>query len=152
MLVGDFFPSNWLKVKVMLRPTVSWLIYHGVMTPSGAQDQIFITVKWLRICWCGVLSLTRGYVCRLQLLLALANAAILRPESHVTHDHILLSQIWDSITWRATSPYLYPPGTEWPSYTPRHWILFSWPPTAHRAMVVVFKPASMQGNWLKITG
>jgi hypothetical protein len=23
-------------------------------------------------------------------------------------------------TWRAKSPYLYPPGTGWPSYTPRH--------------------------------
>jgi hypothetical protein len=25
-------------------------------------------------------------------------------------------------TWRARFPYLYPPGTEWPSYTPRHWV------------------------------
>jgi hypothetical protein len=38
-------------------------------------------------------SLTRGWVCRLQLLLALANAFILRSESRGTHDHILLSQI-----------------------------------------------------------
>jgi hypothetical protein len=29
-----------------------------------------------------------------------------------------------SPTWRARSPYLYPPGTGWPSYTPRHWITF----------------------------
>jgi hypothetical protein len=27
-------------------------------------------------------------------------------------------------TWRARSPYLYPPGTRWPSYTLRHWVLF----------------------------
>jgi hypothetical protein len=26
-------------------------------------------------------------------------------------------------TWRARSSYLYPPGTGWPSYTPKHWIL-----------------------------
>jgi hypothetical protein len=26
-------------------------------------------------------------------------------------------------TWRARSLYLYPPGTGWPSYTPRHWVL-----------------------------
>jgi hypothetical protein len=38
----------------------------------------------------------RGWVCRLQLLLALASAVILRSESHGTHDHILLSQIRDS--------------------------------------------------------
>jgi hypothetical protein len=36
-----------------------------------------------------------GWVCRLQLLPALARAAILRPKFRVTHDHILLSQIRD---------------------------------------------------------
>jgi hypothetical protein len=25
-------------------------------------------------------------------------------------------------TWRARSPYLFPPGTGWPSYTPGHWV------------------------------
>jgi hypothetical protein len=40
--------------------------------------------------------LTRGWVCRLQLPLDLASAVILRFESRGTHDHILLSQIWDS--------------------------------------------------------
>jgi hypothetical protein len=38
-------------------------------------------------------------------------------------------------TWRAMSPYLYPPRTEWPGYTPRHWVLFSSPPTTSRACV-----------------
>jgi hypothetical protein len=28
------------------------------------------------------------------------------------------------LTWRARSPYLYPPGTGWPGYTPRHWVPF----------------------------
>jgi hypothetical protein len=41
-------------------------------------------------------SLTRGLVCRLQLLVILASAVILRSESRGTHDHILLSQIRDS--------------------------------------------------------
>jgi hypothetical protein len=41
-------------------------------------------------------SLKRGCVCRLQLLLVLASAVILRSESRGTHDHILLPQIWDS--------------------------------------------------------
>jgi hypothetical protein len=27
-------------------------------------------------------------------------------------------------TWRARSPYLYPPGTGWPICTPKHWIPF----------------------------
>jgi hypothetical protein len=41
-------------------------------------------------------SLKRGWVCRLQLLLDLASAVILRSESRWIHDHILLSQIRDS--------------------------------------------------------
>jgi hypothetical protein len=62
----------------------------------------------------------RGRVCRLQLLLALASAVILGFKSRGTHDHILLSQIRDPspLTWRERCPYLHPPGTGWPSYTP----------------------------------
>jgi hypothetical protein len=44
-------------------------------------------------------------------------------------------------TWRARSPYLYPPGTGWLSYTPRHWVPFPSPPTTHRATVEVLDPA-----------
>jgi hypothetical protein len=40
-------------------------------------------------------SLTRGWVCHLQLLLALASAFILGSESRGTREHILLSQIRD---------------------------------------------------------
>jgi hypothetical protein len=36
---------------------------------SEAQDQIFVTVSQLRVCWCGALSLTTERICRLQLLL-----------------------------------------------------------------------------------
>jgi hypothetical protein len=39
-------------------------------------------------------------------------------------------------TWRVSFPYLYPPGTGWPSYGPRHWVPFSSPPTTRRATVV----------------
>jgi hypothetical protein len=31
-------------------------------------------------------------------------------------------------TWRARSPYLYPPGAGWPSYNTRHWVPFPLPP------------------------
>jgi hypothetical protein len=73
-------------------------------------------------------SLTRGWVWLLQLLLALVIAVILRSESHGTHDHILPSQIWDSPSLEGQSLYLYPLGTEWPSYTPRPWVPFLLPP------------------------
>jgi hypothetical protein len=69
-------------------------------------------------------SLTRGWVCRLQLLLILASAFILRSESRKTHDHILLSQIRDSPKLEPRSPYLYPPRTGWLSYTLRTGFFF----------------------------
>jgi hypothetical protein len=72
----------------VLRPTVSQPGYLGIKHPCGTHDQIFITVRQLRG-WCGALSLTRGRVCRLQLLLALASAVILGSESRGTRDHIL---------------------------------------------------------------
>jgi hypothetical protein len=43
------------------------------------------------------------------------------------------------LTWRARSPYLYPPGTGWPGYSPRQWVPFSSPPTTPRDTVEVFE-------------
>jgi hypothetical protein len=63
----------------MLRPTVSRPIYLGVKPQAGAQDQLFVALRQLRACRCGASSLTRGRVCRLQLLLVLASVVILRP-------------------------------------------------------------------------
>jgi hypothetical protein len=58
-------------------------------------------------------SLTRGWVCRLQLLLVLASAVILRSESRGTHNHILLFQI-DSRRLQpgGQGPHIYIPKEE----------------------------------------
>jgi hypothetical protein len=97
------------KFKVMLRPTVSRPVCLGIKHPSGAYDQIFITVRQLRVCWCGALTLKRERVCRLQLLLSLASAVILWSDSRRTRDHILLSQIWDSRNHEGQVPvFMFP--------------------------------------------
>jgi hypothetical protein len=98
-----------------------WVLYYdrrsvclGIQHPFAAYDQIFITVRQLRVCWRGALSLTRRRVYRLQLLLALASAVIVGSESRATSDHILLSQIRNfhfrrllrlaGIRWRYSTP------------------------------------------------
>jgi hypothetical protein len=90
--------SSQIRVEssLTLRPTVRRPVYLGIKYPSGTYEEIFITVRQLRVGWCGALFLMRGLVCRLQLLLVLASAVILGSESLGTRDRILLSQIWDS--------------------------------------------------------
>jgi hypothetical protein len=52
-------------------------------------------------------------------------------------------------TWRARSPYLYPPGTGWPGYTSSHWDPFSSPPTTRRATVEVFESVSTRDSFAR---
>jgi hypothetical protein len=84
-MLTKVFPWQ-IKVKVTLRLTVG---------QSVAHDQIFIIVWQLRSCSCGAPSLTRGRVCLLYMLLALAIAVFLGSESLGSRHHILLSQFWD---------------------------------------------------------
>jgi hypothetical protein len=85
--------TNKVKVKVMLRPTISRPVCLAIKHPSRAYDQISVTVRGLRVCWFGTPWQTRWRVRRLQLLLALANTVILGSESHGARNHILLAQI-----------------------------------------------------------
>jgi hypothetical protein len=82
----------------------------------GLYDQIFITVRQLRVCWFWALSLTRGRVCNLTFLLVLASAIILR-----------VRVPWDSRQYFSLSDSRR---------------TFSSPPTTRRFAVEVFYPAS----------
>jgi hypothetical protein len=87
-------------------------------------------------------SLTRGWVCSLQLLLGLASEVILRSESCGTRDDILLFQIRDCPNLEGQVPVFLSPRNRLASFTPRHCVPFSSPPTTRRATVEVFDPAS----------
>jgi hypothetical protein len=87
-------------------------------------------------------SLKRGWICRLQLSLALASAVIFGSESGGIRDLILLFQNRNSPTLEGQVPEFIPQGTGWPSYTPRHWVLFLPPSTSVTATVKVFEPGS----------
>jgi hypothetical protein len=114
-----------VRVRVILRLAVYRKSVRLGDKPHETHDQHFFFQ--LNTCFPSpyvTSSLTRGWVCRLQLLLALTNKVILRSDSRGDHDHMLHSQIRSSSNLEGQVPYLHPPGTGWPSYTPRHWVLF----------------------------
>jgi hypothetical protein len=86
-----------------------------------------IFFRQLRVCYFVAPSLTRGRVCKLLLLLVLASAV---PRD--SRSYFIVAILETPPTWRARSPYLYPPGTGYPSYTPGHWVPFMSPLTARR--------------------
>jgi hypothetical protein len=57
----------------------------------------------------GAPSLTRGRVCLYNVHCTIYNT-------------FYCFRVETPPTWRTRSLYLYPPGTGWPSYTPRHWV------------------------------
>jgi hypothetical protein len=88
-------------------------------------------------------SVTRAWVCHLQLLLVPASTQSFSSPSPVglmTAFYCLRFETPQTLKTR--SPYLYPSGTGWPGFTVRHWVPFSSPPTTLRATVEVFDPAS----------
>jgi hypothetical protein len=77
-------------------------------------------------------------VCRLQLLLVLASRVILGFEPRGTHDNILLSQIWDSLSLKGQVP-VFMSSKNKVSHLYRQALGFlSSSPTTRRAKVEVF--------------
>jgi hypothetical protein len=97
LLVTDWlFVTDWLvKVKVTLRQTLSQSVSLGIEPHLGLVTRYLLLFDSYGLVSCGAPSLTRGRVCLLYMLLAIASAVFLTSESLGTRDHILLSQIWD---------------------------------------------------------
>jgi hypothetical protein len=71
---------------------------HGISwhrAPLGPMARYLFLFDSYGLVFCGAPSLTRGRVCLLYMLLALASTVFLRSESLGTRDHILLPQVWD---------------------------------------------------------
>jgi hypothetical protein len=61
----NWLPTHKSKSKLCYDRRFSRPVYPGKKHPSGDYDKIFITVIQLQACWCGALSLTRGWICPL---------------------------------------------------------------------------------------
>jgi hypothetical protein len=106
----------------------------GIGPPFGILDQILSCsssfVRQLRRFAINASSLTRKRVCNLLLncFWALPEQSHLSRSPTELRSYLTVSSETPP-TWRARFPYLYPPGTWWPSYTPRHWVPFLSPLT-----------------------
>jgi hypothetical protein len=90
-------------------------------------------------------SLSRERVCRLQLLIVLANAVILGSESLGTHDHILLSQIRDLPNLEGQVAIFISSRNRMPQLYPQALCSILSPPTTRRAKGEMLEPASALG-------
>jgi hypothetical protein len=97
---------------------VSQSVSLGVEPHLGLMTRYLLLFDSYGIVFCGAPSLTRGRVCLLYMLLALASAAFLGSKSLGTCNHILLSDL--------RLPFLSPP-------------------TTRRVTAEVFDPASTRG-------
>jgi hypothetical protein len=83
------------RVRFTLRLAVGQSVSLGVEAHLGLMTRYLLLFHSYGIVFCGAPSLTRGRVCLLYTLLALASAVFLGSKSLRSRDHILLSQFWD---------------------------------------------------------
>jgi hypothetical protein len=105
-------PVSQSQVKFVLQPTDSWPVLSSTHLGNETNfSSFFIIFRQLRVCSCGAPSLTRGWVCSLQLMLGLTSAVFLGFESRETRNYILLSKFQAPQIWKAKFLYLVRRGT-----------------------------------------
>jgi hypothetical protein len=104
-----YCPANITQLSQSVRVTLHWQFTVNQFVWATSPLRLTTSNFIFQLSSCGyspsvTSSLTRVWVCRLQLQLVLASAVILKSESRGTRNHILLSQIRDSspTTRRAT--------------------------------------------------
>jgi hypothetical protein len=140
--------TSWrMSHNLLIAPTVdsqseSELLYAWRFTAS----QLVLATSPLRLTTVILISsLTRGCVCRMQLLLVLARVVSFRSESRGTHDHILLAQIRDSPNLGGQVPVFISPRNRVARLYPQTMGSLFVTSTTRRATVEVFDPASTRG-------
>jgi hypothetical protein len=130
---SSYTPMHWImdwwsksKVVVMLQLMVSWPVSLGVRHPPGAHDQIFVTVRQLQVCWCDGWLWQGDWSVVYSCCWALPSQSFLdwSPAGLMTIYYCL--KFKTATTWRARSPYLYPPVRGRSTSTRRHWVWFCW--------------------------
>jgi hypothetical protein len=109
-----------------------------------------IFIRQLRVCYFVAPSLTRGRVCNLLLLLALASVVPLGSESAGLEIIFYCPNSWDSPNLEGQVPVVISPRNRVAQIYPAHWVPFPSPLTTRRATKEVFYPAStreMNDNW-----
>jgi hypothetical protein len=133
--------ANRVRVRVTLRLAV----YRQSVRLGDKPLETTSIFFQLNTCGCSpnvTSRLTRGWVCRLQLLLVSLAQSLSGPSPQNLLPHFTVSNSRLPQSGRPRPRILYPPGRGWPGYKPRHWVPFSSPPTTRRTTVEVFDPAT----------
>jgi hypothetical protein len=96
----------------------------GIEHTCGNYDKLLLPARILLSAICGLVS--AGRPLWREDVSAICSVTTQWPESRSSCNHTSLSHLRLPQTWRDRFPYLYPPETGWPSYTPGHWVPFSW--------------------------
>jgi hypothetical protein len=102
----------------------------------------------LRVSLCGAPSLARGIVSNLLLVLGSCHSRVQVPQKFWLYFTVLFE---NSQTLRSRSPYLYPLGKRWPSYTPGHWVTSS-PASKSKSKLKLHHDRQSVGQPLLVSG